>query len=125
MTGRNFIALPLIFNASSVFLASISRMIKTDEARLYRNRAYTPIIILSAKVKYPVVGIPLSIDRWKVVAARSVVTAKLMRMVKFWGAMNNVNREIAVITDRGRTLLMKAETSGLAIVTLKVKRENV
>ena len=46
-------------------------------------------------------------------------------MVKFWGAMNRANKEIAVITDIGRTLLMKAETSGLDMVTLKVKRENV
>ncbi len=40
-------------------------------------------MILSAKVKYPIVGMPLSIDRWKVVAAKSVVTARVMRIVKF------------------------------------------
>ena len=39
--------------------------------------------------------------------------------------MNKASREIAVITDIGRMLLMKDETNGLAIVTLKLKRENV
>ena len=58
-------------------------------------------------------------------AARSVVTAKVMRVVKFCGAMNKANMEITVITDIGRMLFMKDETNGLAIVTLKVKRENV
>jgi hypothetical protein len=81
-------------------------------------------MILSAKVKYPVVGIPLSSDKWKVVAARRVVTAKVMRMVKFCGAMNRAKREIAVITEIGSTLLMNEETSGLAMVTLKLNREN-
>ena len=39
--------------------------------------------------------------------------------------MNNANREIAVITEIGSTFLIKEETSGLAIVTLKLNRENV
>ena len=39
--------------------------------------------------------------------------------------MNKASREIAVITDIGRMLLMKEETNGLTIVTLKLKRENV
>ena len=47
-----------------------------------------------------------------------------MRIVKFCGAMNKANKEIAVITDIGSTLLMKDETNGLAMVTLKLKREN-
>ena len=81
-------------------------------------------MILSAKVRYPVVGIPLSSDRWNVVAARSVVTAKVIRMVKFCGAMNSARSEIAVTTEIGRMLLMKEETSGLAMVTLKLNREN-
>jgi hypothetical protein len=38
---------------------------------------------------------PLSNDKWKVVAARSVVTARVMRVVKFCGAMNKANKEIA------------------------------
>jgi hypothetical protein len=39
--------------------------------------------------------------------------------------MNNASKEIVVITEIGRMLLMKDETNGLAMVTLKVKRENV
>ena len=39
--------------------------------------------------------------------------------------MNKASREIAVITDIGIMLLMKDETKGLVIVTLKLKRENV
>src|SRR5665647_3512694 len=46
MNGKNFIALPLIFIASSGFLASTSLIINTDEARLYKNNVYTPIMIL-------------------------------------------------------------------------------
>jgi len=38
--------------------------------------------------------------------------------------MNSARSEIAVITEIGRMLLMKEETSGLAMVTLKLNREN-
>ena len=38
--------------------------------------------------------------------------------------MNNANSEIVVITEIGNIFLMKEEISGLAMVTLKLKREN-
>jgi len=38
--------------------------------------------------------------------------------------MNNANSEIAVITEIGNIFLMNEETSGLAMVKLKLKREN-
>ena len=112
-------------SASSCFLESTIRMITTDEAMLKRKIAYTPIMIRSANVKYPVGGIPLNNDKWKVVAASKVVTVKAVRCEKFCGDMKNDNSEIAVMMATGKTVLMNAEMKGLLKVRLKTNLEYV
>ena len=55
-------------------------------------------------------------------AERSVVTPKPIRCAKLFGDIKKASRAIVVITEIGKTLLMKAERVGLCKTTLKRKQ---